>query len=197
MWRTGSPNGSASHATRSARPIVDPNVRVANLRSGNVNGSTEKPGQAKTPLAKSPELRQAFELSLDRNAIFVADRIAVMYLGQIVETGPTGRLFTDPQHPYTQALLPAAPKPDPVRQRERRRAVLGGEVPNPLDPPSGCRFHTRCPLAVDTCRTETSWLHAVRTEDQPVACHLVTSAEVPDITHGRDQRVHYPPRADR
>ncbi|MCW2884902.1 MAG: peptide/nickel transport system ATP-binding protein [Streptosporangiaceae bacterium] len=117
---------------------------------------------------------------------FLADRIAVMYLGQIVETGPTKKIFAEPQHPYTQALLSAAPEPDPVRQRGRRRVVLRGEVPSPLDPPSGCRFHTRCPLAVDICRTETPRLVAVRGEDQPVACHLVTSAEVPDITSGRD-----------
>jgi oligopeptide transport system ATP-binding protein len=113
---------------------------------------------------------------------FLADRIAVMYLGHIVETGPTKKIFTDPQHPYTQALLSAAPTPDPARQRERRRVVLGGEVPSPLDPPSGCRFHTRCPVAVDICRTDTPPLVGVRGEDRPVACHLVTSTEVPDIT---------------
>jgi oligopeptide/dipeptide ABC transporter ATP-binding protein len=116
---------------------------------------------------------------------FLADRIAVMYLGQIVETGPTKKIFAAPQHPYTQALLSAAPLPDPVLQRERRRVVLGGEVPSPIDPPSGCRFHTRCPIAADICRTEVPALADVREEDQPVACHLVTPAEIPDIT-GRD-----------
>jgi oligopeptide transport system ATP-binding protein len=115
---------------------------------------------------------------------FLADRIAVMYLGEIVETGPTKKIFTRPQHPYTQALLSAAPEPDPVKQRQRHRVVLGGEVPSPLDPPSGCRFHTRCPLAIDVCRTEVPRLVPVRDEDQPVACHLVTSTEVPDITGG-------------
>jgi oligopeptide/dipeptide ABC transporter ATP-binding protein len=112
---------------------------------------------------------------------FLADRIAVMYLGQIVETGPTKKIFAEPQHPYTQALLSAAPVADPVRQRERRRVVLGGEVPSPIDPPPGCRFHTRCPVAVDTCRTEVPPLAAVREPDRPVACHLVTTDEVPDI----------------
>jgi len=116
---------------------------------------------------------------------FLADRIAVMYLGQIVETGPTKKIFADPQHPYTQALLSAAPQPDPARQRERRRVVLAGEIPSPLDPPAGCRFHTRCPVAVDACRTDTPSLTAVRDEDHPVACHLVTSAAVPDITAER------------
>jgi oligopeptide/dipeptide ABC transporter ATP-binding protein len=113
---------------------------------------------------------------------FLADRIAVMYLGRIVETGPTAKIFAEPQHPYTQALLSAAPEPDPVRQRERRRVVLGGEVPSPLDPPTGCRFHTRCPVAVDACRTDEPRLTGVREADRPVACHLVTPSAVPDLT---------------
>jgi oligopeptide transport system ATP-binding protein len=113
---------------------------------------------------------------------FLADRIAVMYLGQIVETGPTKKIFAEPQHPYTQALLSAAPEPDPVRQRARTRVVLTGEVPSPVDPPAGCRFHTRCPVAVDTCRTVEPALTGVREADRPVACHLVTSSEIPDIT---------------
>ena len=116
---------------------------------------------------------------------FLADRIAVMYLGQIVETGPTKKIFAEPQHPYTQALLSAAPEADPVRQRERRRVVLAGEVPSPLDPPPGCRFHTRCPVAVDTCHAVVPPLTGVRDPDRLVACHLVTADEMPDIT-GRD-----------
>jgi oligopeptide transport system ATP-binding protein len=113
---------------------------------------------------------------------FLADRIAVMYLGQIVETGPTKKIFAEPQHPYTQALLSAAPEPDPVRQRARRRIVLTGEVPSPVDPPAGCRFHTRCPVAVDTCLTVEPALTGIREADRPVACHLVTSTGIPDIT---------------
>ncbi|MFF3304510.1 ABC transporter ATP-binding protein [Streptomyces sp. NPDC002908] len=104
---------------------------------------------------------------------FLADRIAVMYLGQIVEQAPTADLFADPKHPYTQALLSAAPVPDPVVQRSRERIVLHGELPSPLDPPSGCRFHTRCPLAVERCRTEVPALRDIPGARQ-VSCHLVT-----------------------
>lgn len=113
---------------------------------------------------------------------FLADRIAVMYLGRIVETGPTAEIFAAPRHPYTQALLSAAPVPDPVKQRQRRRVVLSGEVPSPLDPPPGCRFHTRCPVAVDRCRTEVPELRDLRLGDHPVACHLVTADQVPAAT---------------
>ncbi|WP_328535883.1 ABC transporter ATP-binding protein [Streptomyces sp. NBC_00344] len=109
---------------------------------------------------------------------FLADRIAVMYLGQIVELAPTSELFAAPKHPYTQALLSAAPVPDPVTQRTRERIVLGGELPSPLDPPAGCRFHTRCPLAVDRCRTD---IPGLRTFDggRQASCHLVADDGTP------------------
>ncbi|MFF1956166.1 oligopeptide/dipeptide ABC transporter ATP-binding protein [Streptomyces sp. NPDC058220] len=108
---------------------------------------------------------------------FLADRIAVMYLGQIVEVAPTAELFAAPKHPYTQALLSAAPVPDPVEQRSRRRIVLSGELPSPLAPPPGCRFHTRCPVAVDRCRTEVPGLRALpaTAKARQVSCHLVTA----------------------
>jgi oligopeptide/dipeptide ABC transporter ATP-binding protein len=112
---------------------------------------------------------------------FLADRIAVMYLGQLVEYGPREQIFAEPQHPYTQALLSAAPVPDPVAQRKRRRVVLSSDVPSPIAPPAGCRFHTRCPVAVDRCRTEEPALVDARTNGQLAACHLVTATETPHV----------------
>ncbi|WP_235854714.1 ABC transporter ATP-binding protein [Nonomuraea aridisoli] len=116
---------------------------------------------------------------------FLADRIAVMYLGKLVESGPTKEIFARPRHPYTQALLSAAPVADPVRQRQRRRIVLGGDVPSPVDPPAGCRFHTRCPLAYDECRTVEPALKDPRGNGHPAACHLVTADRVPDAAATR------------
>ena len=80
----------------------------------------------------------------------IADRIAVMYLGKIVETATTDELFRDPRHPYTRALLSAVPLPDPTAVRER--ALLEGDIPSAMNPPPGCRFHTRCPFVRESCR---------------------------------------------
>ena len=83
---------------------------------------------------------------------YFADRIAVMYLGRIVELGPAREVLANPQHPYTKALISVIPVPNPRLRRER--VILQGETPNPIDLPTGCRFHPRCPVAVDACKTQ-------------------------------------------
>ena len=99
----------------------------------------------------------------------VSDRIAVMYLGQIVELAGRMELFGHPLHPYTEALLSAVPVPDPHQQR--KRILLEGEVPSPIDPPPGCRFHTRCPRVMEICRREEPALRSLE-GDHLVSCHL-------------------------
>jgi peptide/nickel transport system ATP-binding protein/oligopeptide transport system ATP-binding protein len=102
----------------------------------------------------------------------ISDRVAVMYLGRIVETAPAERLFAKPAHPYTQALFSAIPQLDPDRRRER--VVLGGDVPNPESPPPGCAFHPRCPQAMDVCRRDLPGPREIGGRDEPheVRCHL-------------------------
>ncbi|XOV82407.1 MAG: ABC transporter ATP-binding protein [bacterium] len=101
----------------------------------------------------------------------VADRVAITYLGHIVETGPAARIFGACAHPYTQALLAAVPEPNPRRQRARRHLPLAGEIPSPLAPPGGCPFHTRCPHVMDVCR-QTMPAHTPVDGGGSVACHL-------------------------
>ncbi|HEY3702726.1 MAG TPA: ABC transporter ATP-binding protein, partial [Acidimicrobiales bacterium] len=119
----------------------------------------------------------AHDLSVVRH---VSDRIAVMYLGKLVELSPAEDLYSRPVHPYTAALLSAIPIPDPERTRSRPRLSVPGEPPNPLDPPPGCRFHTRCPQATEVCRTTEPPLTAYP-GGRLAACHHpldVTPAEV-------------------
>ncbi len=109
----------------------------------------------------------AHDLSVIRQ---VSQRTAVMYLGSLVETGPTETVFARPAHPYTGALMAAVPQAD-VRAPRRDRIILKGDVPSPLDPPSGCRFHTRCPKVQDRCRTEPPALRPMG-DGRDAACHF-------------------------
>jgi oligopeptide transport system ATP-binding protein len=111
----------------------------------------------------------AHDLSMVR---YVSDEVGVMYLGQLVETCAADEIYATPLHPYTQGLLAAIPIPDPKVAREKRAAGLEGDLPSPIDPPSGCRFHTRCSHATERCKAEVPSLKDVGA-GHCVACHLI------------------------
>lgn len=104
---------------------------------------------------------------------YISDKIAVMYLGEIVEYGPAERVFTNPMHPYTKALLAAVPVPDPVIESQRDIQLVSGELPSPANPPLGCAFHSRCPLVTEHCVSHKPVLEDYQTTRQ-VACHAVS-----------------------
>ncbi len=111
----------------------------------------------------------AHDLSMVKH---ISDRVAVMYLGNIVEVAGSDELYSNPMHPYTQSLLSAIPVPDPDKSDVRNRIQLAGEIPSPINPPSGCKFHTRCPKAFDRCRVETPRLEG---SAHQCACWLVNN----------------------
>ncbi len=123
------------------------------------------------------ELREKFQLSYifiahDLSVVrHISDRVAVMYLGKIVEISDAETLYKSPKHPYTEALISAVPLPDPKEQRKRQLIHLEGDVPDPSQPPTGCHFHSRCHYATDVCKQETPELREI-TSGSKVACHL-------------------------
>ena len=113
----------------------------------------------------------AHDLSMVR---YVSDRMAVMYLGSLVELGKADEVYFNPKHPYTEVLIGSNPEPDPKLEKGRASTSIQGEIPSPVNVPSGCRFANRCPKVLDVCREKTPELVPLKDEDRLVACHLVS-----------------------
>tara|TARA_R110002072_G_scaffold301164_1_gene480206 strand:+ start:67257 stop:68216 length:960 start_codon:yes stop_codon:yes gene_type:complete len=111
----------------------------------------------------------AHDLSMVR---YISDRMAVMYLGSLVELGKAGEVYFDPRHPYTDVLIASNPEPDPETERQRLSTAIEGEIPSPVNVPAGCRFAGRCPKVMSICREQTPQLIPLVNEDRLVACHL-------------------------
>ena len=124
----------------------------------------------------------AHDLSVVRH---ISNRVAVMYVGKIMEIADRDRLYDTPLHPYTQALLSAIPIPDPAIEGRRKRIIISGDIPSPVNPPSGCRFHTRCPVAFDRCKVEVPAFNEYEPGHR-AACHWVEEhgGKAPDLTAG-------------